>query len=201
MRFHRPSNTLLFIAACAISTSASAHLGTKFLEHASFVTGFAHPFSGLDHLLAMLGVGLWTALTARQAGAMLLWAPASFATLLVAGAVAGLNGLVLPGVEPVIALSLLALGLLVATRTHAPAIVAAMVVGAFAIFHGLAHGQELASSPAAGLALAGMLLATTLLHASGLATGWALRTRPRWITNALGAGVAAVGGGLLLQLA
>lgn len=201
MRFTRHLSTTIFIAACAISTSASPHLGPDSHGHASFLSGFAHPFFGLDHLLAMLGVGLWSALTARHAGATLLWGPASFATLLLAGAAAGLNGVALPGIEPMIALSLLALGLLVATRTHAPGIVAALVVGTFAIFHGLAHGQELATSAAAWQALAGILLATVLLHASGLAAGWALRTRPRWMASALGACVAAVGGGLLLQLA
>ena len=201
MGFHRTANTLLFIAACAISTSASAHIGTDLHGHSSFASGIIHPLFGADHLLAMLGVGLWTALTARQAGSALLWAPASFAALLLAGAAAGLNGVAWPGVEPMIALSLLALGLLVATRTHAPGIVAALLVGGFAVFHGLAHGQELAGSPAAWQALAGMLLATVLLHVAGLCAGWALRTRPRWMASALGAGVAAVGGGLLLQMA
>ena len=106
-----------------------------------------------------------------------------------------------PGLEPMIALSLLALGLLVATRLHTPGAVAALVVGTFAVFHGLAHGQELAGSATVWQALAGMLLATIVLHAAGLATGWALRTRPRWMARTMGAGVAAVGGGLLLQLA
>jgi urease accessory protein len=201
MRLTRPSTALVFIAISAISTSASAHLGLESHGHGSFVSGFTHPLLGLDHLLAMLGVGLWSALTARHADARLLWGPASFATLLLAGALAGVQGVVLPGLEPMIALSLLALGLLVATRLHTPGAVAALVVGTFAVFHGLAHGQELAGSATVWQALAGMLLATIVLHAAGLATGWALRTRPRWMARTMGAGVAAVGGGLLLQLA
>ena len=89
MRLTRPSTALVFIAASAISTSASAHLGLESHGHGSFVSGFTHPLLGLDHLLAMLGVGLWSALTARHADARLLWGPASFATLLLAGALAG----------------------------------------------------------------------------------------------------------------
>jgi urease accessory protein len=99
-----------------------------------------------------------------------------------------------------IAASLLATGLLVVSRLRVPGIVAALGVGAFALFHGVAHGYELAGDGQAWQTLAGMLLATVLLHCAGLAAGWMLRQRHVWLARAAGAGVAAFGGALLLQM-
>lgn len=201
MRYSRPAIALLFIAASAISTSASAHIGVESSTPNSFLSGFTHPLSGLDHLAAMVAVGLWSALAARRAGPELLWGPVGFATLLLAGAVLGLRGVAIPAVEPMIAASLLATGLLVVARLRVPGMVAALGVGAFALFHGAAHGCELAGDGDAWQTLAGMLAATVLLHCAGLALGWALRQRPVWLTRAAGAGVAAFGGALLLHIA
>ena len=109
-------HALFLIAACAIATSASAHIGTDFSAHAEigFIDGLLHPLTGLDHLAAMLAVGFWSALSARR-----LWtAPLAFAAMLLAGALLGLAGMALPAVEPMIAASLLVLGLLVALRTQ-----------------------------------------------------------------------------------
>lgn len=197
----RPSIALIFIAASAFSTGASAHFDAETHQHASFLAGLLHPLLGADHLAAMVAVGLWSALAARRAGPGLLWGPAGFAALLLAGAVLGLQDVQLPAVEPMIAASLLATGLLVATRLRVPGTVAALGVGVFALFHGAAHGQELAGSGSAWQMLAGMLLATALLHGAGLAAGWALRQRAAWWARAAGAGVAAFGGALLLQMA
>ena len=149
----------------------------------------------------MVAVGLWSALAARSAGRELLWGPVGFAAMLLAGAMLGLQGMVLPAVEPMIAASLLVTGLLVVSRLRVPGIVAALGVGAFAVFHGLAHGHELAGSDSAWQTLAGMLTATVLLHGAGLAAGWALRHRQVWLAHAAGTGVAAFGGALLLQVA
>ena len=201
MRFSPGKIAIFLIAFSAIGTSASAHTGAEFHIHNSFLSGFAHPVFGLDHLSAMVAVGLWSALAARRAGPELLWGPLGFAAMLLAGAVLGLQGVALPAVEPMIAASLLVTGLLVVSRLRVPGVVAALVVGVFAVFHGVAHGDELAGSDSAWQTLAGMLTATVLLHCAGLAAGWALRHCGAWLARAAGAGVAAFGGALLLQMA
>ncbi|MBA3059698.1 MAG: HupE/UreJ family protein [Gammaproteobacteria bacterium] len=192
---------ILFIAACALSTWAAAHTGINPQASPNFWAGFMHPVFGLDHLAAMVAVGLWSALSARRAGLELLWGPLGFANLLLVGAVLGLQGIELPAVEPMIAASLLVLGLLVVSRLRVPGAVAALLVGGFALFHGLAHGLELADSPHAFGVLAGMLTATVLLHSAGLGAGWALRGANVWLARAVGVGVAGFGSMLLLQLA
>lgn len=194
-------NAIVLVAAYAISTRASAHIGTENLGHAHFMAGLLHPLTGWDHLAAMVSVGLWSALSVRRAGSELLWGPMGFAALLLVGAVLGLQGAALPAVEPMIATSLLVLGLLVVTRQRLPGVAAAALVGAFAVFHGVAHGTELAAVGHAWQTLAGMLVATVLLHATGLGLGWALRSSPPWAPRAVGAGVAVFGSALLLQLA
>lgn len=170
---------------------ALAHVGTDAgISHGhGFGAGFSHPFSGLDHLFAMLAVGIWSAMTARRA-----WlAPAAFAGMLGIGAVLGMAGFMLPAVEPMVASSLLVVGLLVASRAALPAAGAMALVGAFALFHGLAHGTELAGAAA----LAGMLLGTLSLHAGGIGIGTLLKARDLMWSRALGGIVALVGAGLL----
>jgi urease accessory protein len=191
-------NAIILIAACAISTGASAHIGTDSATHHSmgFVDGLTHPFTGLDHLAAMLAVGFWSALTARR-----MWtAPLAFAAMLVVGALMGVAGIGTPAVEPMIAASLLALGLLVAARTRLPAALAAGLVGGFAVFHGLAHGAELASGGLWIAPLTGMLVSTVALHLTGMAAGASLRTGNVWWPRVAGASVALLGGALLLQM-
>ena len=191
----------LLISAAAMPLAALAHTGVDAGMHHGFMTGFMHPLTGLDHLAAMLAVGLWSALVARRAWPDLLWAPAGFAAMLLVGALVGLQGLEVPGVEPMIAASLLVMGLLVATRLRVPGPVAALLVGAFAAFHGLAHGYELAGEPGAAITLAGMLSATVLLHAAGIGLGWALRHAPRWTPQLTGGAVALLGLAMLTRLA
>ncbi len=194
---HNASKTLA-LAVLLLPLAASAHTGVDGGMHHGFVTGFMHPLTGADHLAAMVAVGLWSALAARR-GADLLWAPLAFAGMLLVGALMGLAGVQLPAVEPMIAASLLVLGLLVATRIHLPAAVAAAVVGVFAVFHGVAHGHELAGEQGAALTLAGMVAATVLLHLAGIATGWALRHANAWLPRVGGAAVVALGATLLSQ--
>jgi len=194
---HNASKTLA-LAVLLLPLAASAHTGVDGGMHHGFVTGFMHPLTGADHLAAMVAVGLWSALAARR-GADLLWAPLAFAGMLLVGALMGLAGVQLPAVEPMIAASLLVLGLLVATRIHLPAAVAAAVVGVFAVFHGVAHGHELAGEQGAALTLAGMVAATVLLHLAGIATGWALRHANAWLPRVAGAAVVALGATLLSQ--
>ncbi|MDM0082218.1 HupE/UreJ family protein [Variovorax sp. J31P179] len=196
MRITRTAPVLALMLA-ALPLAASAHTGVDAGLHHGLVSGFMHPLTGADHLAAMVAVGLWSALTARRAWPDLLWAPLGFASMLLAGALAGLAGVQLPAVEPMIAASLLVLGLLVLTQRRLPPLAAAALVGVFAVFHGIAHGQELAGESGAALTLAGMLAATVLLHAAGIAAGWALRHGHRWLPRIAGAAVALFGVALL----
>lgn len=164
--------------------------------HDAFLTGLLHPLSGADHLAAMLALGIWSALAVRPA-----WlAPAAFVLMLAAGALAGLAGLVVPAVEPMIAASLLVIGLLVARRQPLPLVLAATLAGGFAVFHGVAHGTELTASHPLP-ALSGMLLSTVLLHLLGMALGRYLLRRQRVLSTAAGGAVALLGSALLLGLA
>lgn len=157
-----------------------------------FMAGLIHPLTGVDHLLAMLAVGIWSATTAQR-----VWlAPLSFAVMLLVGAVLAQAGLVLPAVEPVIVVSVLLLGLLVMVRRRFPDGAVAALVAGFALFHGVAHGQELA----APLALVGMVLATALLHGCGLAVGLLLKLHSVWWQRTVGAGIALAGVGLATGL-
>lgn len=197
-RLRLRSLRLITLATCLAAAGAMAHTGVDAaVRHgAMFMDGLLHPWTGLDHLAAMLAVGLWSAMTARR-----WWvAPLAFANMLLVGALLGLGGIALPAVEPVIAVSLLVLGLLVALRTPLPATVAAAMVGLFAVFHGVAHGVELSAGPQAWAPLAGMLLSTVALHLAGVLFGHALRTRTPWWPRAAGASVALLGGSLLLQV-
>ncbi|QDL53283.1 HupE/UreJ family protein [Rhodoferax aquaticus] len=194
-------SALLFVATSALSTGASAHIGTDLHSHGSFMTGLLHPLGGMDHLLAMLAVGVWSAVSARRAGPALLWGPLAFANMLVLGALLGLQGLGGAVVEPMVAASVLALGLLVLTRQGMNAAASMVLVGGFAVFHGLAHGVELAATGNALAAVAGMFATTIALHLTGVALGWTLRAANVWATRATGAAVAASGVALLMQLA
>ncbi|MGO4394175.1 HupE/UreJ family protein [Variovorax sp. M-6] len=196
MRSNRTVPALALLLA-ALPLAANAHTGADAGAHHDFLAGFLHPLTGPDHLAAMVAVGLWSALAARRAWPDLLWAPLGFASMLLVGALVGLAGVQLPAVEPMIAASLLVLGLLVATRRQLPALAAAALVGIFAVFHGVAHGQELHGESGAALTLAGMLAATVLLHAAGIAAGWSLRHGHRWLPRIAGAAVALFGVALL----
>lgn len=191
-----PIRILLAAALFAGAGAASAHTGAAPHDHAGFLAGFLHPLTGADHLAAMLAVGLWSALAVRPAWA----APAAFVALLALGAGAGFAGLAVPAVEPMIAASLLVIGLLVATRRALPLAAAAGLAGGFAFFHGAAHGNELADG-ARIAALAGMVLATAGLHGVGLAFGRLLATRHAWLPRLSGLAVAVFGALLLTRLA
>lgn len=190
--------TLLAIPLSIATGSALAHTGVDVHQHVGFMAGFLHPFSGLDHMAVMLAIGLWSALVAKQLGREMLWGPLGFANVLLAGAALGLQGVQIPAVEPMVAASLVGAGLLVLTRTPLRGPGAALLAGGFALFHGLAHGYELADNVSAFQALAGMVSATLLLHSMGLALGWTLRGARAWVPRLLGGAIAAVGSALLL---
>ncbi len=179
------SRLLIALALSALSFSAFAHVGGDAHDHGGFLTGFLHPVTGLDHLAAMLAVGVWSAMTTRR-----LWiAPLSFAALLLVGALLAQSGLAFPAIEPMIAASMLVVGLLLAAQVKLPEAAGAVLVGAFALFHGAAHGQELA----AGAALAGMVVGTALLHAAGIAIGLGFKRASQWLPRLAGGAVALMG--------
>lgn len=200
MTTSRPLRFQMLLVAVVLPSVSWAHMGADAGLHHGFASGFMHPLTGVDHLAAMLSVGLWSALTARRAWPDLLWAPLGFASMLFVGALAGFAGLQLPAVEPVIAASVLVLGLLVLTRLRIPGVAGAALVGAFAVFHGVAHGHEFAAAADADATLAGMLSATVFLHIVGIGFGWTLRRGHAWLPRIAGAGVALLGAGLLTGL-
>ena len=164
--------------------------------HTGFMAGLLHPFTGIDHLAAMLAVGVWSALAVRP-----VWvAPLAFVALLGAGALGGLAGVAVPGVEPMIAASLLVTGLLIATRAQWPVWAAALVAGLFAFFHGAAHGMELSGAGVAQ-ALAGMLIGSAALHLTGIGLGRWVFDQRRWLSAMAGGAVALLGSALLLRMA
>jgi urease accessory protein len=200
MRTSLKAITALIVTAAATG-SALAHTGVDAHQHVGFMSGFLHPFTGLDHMAVMLAIGLWSALIAQKFGREMLWGPLGFANVLLVGAALGLEGVNVQAVEPMIAASLVAAGLLVVTKLPLRGLGAAMLAGAFALFHGLAHGYELADNVNAFQTLAGMVSATLLLHTIGLALGWSLRGANVWVPRLLGGALAALGSALLfLQL-
>jgi urease accessory protein len=159
------------------------------------LAGLQHPVSGLDHVLAMVAVGLWGA----QLGAPAIWLlPLTFPLVMAFGGMLGLMGVPLPGAEVGIALSALVLGLAIVTAWRPALWVAAAVVGFFAIFHGHAHGTELPAG-ANGLAYSlGFVAATGALHACGIGIGLIQRwSSGQLVLRATGAGVAAAGAAFL----
>lgn len=167
-----PLTALLILA----TSTALAHPGHDHGTGGSaFGTGFAHPLVGLDHILAMVAVGIWAA----QRGGRSLWVlPLCFVGLMVLGAVGGLAGMPLPFVEAGIAASILVVGLLVAMAARLPLAAAAGIAGLFAVFHGHAHGTELASGFSAAGYIVGFALSTALLHGVGLLVGFAIQRLP-----------------------
>lgn len=158
----------LLAAACAGllgMQGAQAHI---VFEGGGWASGVLHPFLGADHVLAMLAVGLWAA----QLGGRALWAvPLAFISVLGLGAAAGAAGMPLASVELGIAASVLVLGLLVAFAVRLPLAIGMTLAGAFAFLHGHAHGTEWPALASAWGYAAGFLLATALLHATGIMAG------------------------------
>ncbi|WP_426958687.1 HupE/UreJ family protein [Muricoccus radiodurans] len=164
---------------------ALAHTGAGHV--AGFLAGVGHPFGGLDHLMAMVAVGLWAGLLGGRAAWVL---PAAFLGAMALGGVLGINGVALPMVEAGIAASVIVLGALVALATRPPLAVAVGLAALFGLFHGHAHGMELATGAGAVAYAAGFLLATAGLHAAGLALGRVRVPRLHILTRSAGAAMA-----------
>jgi urease accessory protein len=169
--------------------TASAHVQQG--QATGFVTGFRHPWSGFDHILAMIAVGIWGA----QLGAPAIWLlPVTFPLVMAFGGFLGLIGVHLPGVEFGIAASALLLGTMVCVEARPKLIWAAVLVGVFGLYHGHAHGTELPAGQSGMLYSMGFVIATGCLHAIGIALGL-IHPLPagRWALRIAGAGIAMMG--------
>lgn len=195
-----PAGTSVLFALALLAVAAPVLAHTNRDVGAGLLSGLLHPLTGLDHLLAMVAVGIW----GTQLGTPAIWLlPLTFPLVMSFGGVLGVRAVPLPAVEIGVAASAAVLGLMILLSARPLLSVAAGIVGAFAIFHGHAHGAEL---PAAAEPLAyglGFVLVTGLLHAAGIAIG----LLDRWPAGALalrglGAVIGAIGlyllGGLLL---
>jgi len=166
MRFLSGSRGLAAGCLAAVTPSALAHMQAG--QATGFLTGFLHPISGLDHVLAMVAVGLWGA----QLGAPAIWVlPVAFPLVMAMGGMLGFLGVPIAGIEYGIAASAILLGAAVAFELRLPLVVAALLIGFFAVFHGHAHGTELPPGQSALLYSMGFVMATGCLHAVGIAIG------------------------------
>ena len=194
--FARRITVAIAMVACMISPNlAFAHIGQGDIG-GGFVSGFLHPVLGFDHVVAMVAVGLWGA----QLGQPAIWVlPVTFPLVMAFGGVLGGMGVPIPGIEIGIAVSAIALGLMVTFAVRPPLWMAAILVGIFAIFHGHAHGAELPESANAISYSVGFVVATGSLHALGILIG-AINKWPqgRKVLRACGALIAACGGYFLI---
>jgi urease accessory protein len=189
--------TILLILASALLAPATVLAHNLGGVAGGFASGFMHPLTGIDHILAMVAVGIWGA----QLGAPAIWAlPIAFPLVMSVGGAMGVRGVPLPGVEIGIAASALLLGLMIFSEARPSLVAAALLVGFFAIFHGYAHGTEL---PRAANPLAygvGFVLATGLLHVSGITMGlihrWPIGAR---VLRVAGGGISLAGLFLLVH--
>ena len=158
---------LLILFFLGLSSSAFAHADAASLQ-GGFASGFMHPLSGLDHIVAMVAVGLWGVFLGKPA----IWVlPIIFPLVMAFGGALGVVGIDIPAIETGIALSGIVLGLAVAFAVKPPLWVAGLVVGVFAIFHGHAHGTELPNATSPLVFSVGFVTATGLLHLLGIAFG------------------------------
>jgi urease accessory protein len=184
---------LLVLAVTALGSSpALAHTGTG--EVISSSSGFAHPFHGLDHVLAMTAVGMWAGFLGRRAVSRL---PFAFLSAMLVGVTLALAGLEIPAVEIGIAASVLVLGTAIALGLRLPAATAAIACGIFGLVHGYAHGIEMGKGGSAVHFIAGFVLATALLHTGGLVAATSLVRNKPILNRLLGGGIAFAGAALL----
>jgi urease accessory protein len=193
---------ILAILFTLVPTAAFAHTGAGYAH--GFADGLVHPLGGLDHILAMVTVGI----LAWQLGGRAIWLlPASFLALMVVGGVLALAGGSLPwvqvgvqgGVQVGIAASVIVFGIMVTLGTKAPLALATGIVGLFAVFHGHAHGTEMPISASGAAYGAGFVLATALLHAAGIALGYLIGriSREQLAYRLGGCGIVLAGVGIL----
>ncbi len=182
----------LMIVASLLSVPAFAHTEAT---SANFITGVLHPLSGIDHLLAMIAVGMWAA---QQKGKTCFNAPASFLAMLFIGFILGVNAITLPFIETGIALSVLLLGLMLTLTIRLPKQLALALIGSFALYHGIAHGAEFIGASAALFAF-GFMLSTLVLHILGLYSSQKLQSTMPIMIKTLGSFIAITGATLLVS--
>jgi urease accessory protein len=182
----------LALAGLGLSGTASAHTGVD-AGH-GLLSGLVHPLTGVDHLLAMVAVGLWAGLVGGRARFAF---PAAFLGMMLVAGFWGMSGAPLAGVEVGIAVSVLVLGLAIALRANPPLLAGAAACAIFAIFHGHAHGAELPEATAGATYALGFVLATATLHVIGLQLAQILTTRSLLAARLAGGGVALAGLALL----
>lgn len=171
--------------------------GPAFAHPGHAESGLLHPLTGADHLLAMVGAGMWAAFLATRRPAAAFWVPAAFMLMMAIGAAAGFAGIKLPFSEAGILASVFMLGGLVVAAVRLPIATAMLLVGWFALLHGYSHAVE-APAGDPGRYMLGFLAATALLQAVGLGLGWvAGRLTGNLGMRALG-GLVMVGGALVL---
>lgn len=162
----KPPSRATLVAALLAATIAGAQAHTGAGPTHGLAAGISHPIFGLDHLLAMVAVGLW----AFQLGGRAIWVvPAAFVTAMSLAAIAGMSGGQIPAIETGITLSLLVFGVLIAAAIRMPVWAGAAIVGLFAVFHGHAHGSEMPADASGLLYGCGFIVATAALHALGIA--------------------------------
>jgi urease accessory protein len=179
------------VVLVGLHSAALAHLG---FHPASLGDGLAHPVSGLDHILAMVAVGLWASQLGRPAWWLL---PLTFPVVMAFGALLGFAGVTLPWTEIGIGVSVLVLGLMIAFALRPSIVVGIVLIALFALVHGYAHGAELPASASALAYGIGFVVATLVLHAIGLACGWFVST-PNGCLAVRGAGAAIAVAGIVL---
>ena len=180
------------LAMLALPAVAQAHTG---LHTDGALAGFAHPFSGFDHILAMVAVGFW----ASALGGNARWiVPSAFVSIMAVGGLMGIYGVALPMVETGIALTVAVLGLLVAFDVKVPTPAAAAIVGICALFHGHAHGTELPGMSSAAGYVAGFMAATIILHLIGIGLAYLRFGKAGQVVGRLAGAAVAVAGAALL---
>ena len=181
--------TFRLFALALLPTPALAHTGVDAAH--DLYAGFVHPLLGLDHLAAIIAVGLWAGLIGGRA----VWAwPAAFVSVMTLGAMMAVQGASVAGAEIGIALSVMLLGLAVALRASLPITLGALACGLFAFFHGHAHRVELPVEAGVGSYIAGFVGATALLHAFGVNLGiWLSRLERPWLPRLMGSAVVLTG--------
>jgi urease accessory protein len=185
---------LAFLAAAVLAvaapTIAFAHPGIG--QAHDLAHGFAHPLTGLDHVIAMLAVGVFAA---RLGGRALWLVPATFIAVMAAAGIAGMIGVAVPYVETGVAVSVIVLGAVIAFAVRVPVAIAMAIVGLFAIFHGHVHGTETPESASGILFGLGFVAATAILHATGIGFGVLIGRAPggRQIAQLAGGAAVVVG--------
>ena len=170
LELQSPASLTVFLAILLWPLAAWAHVESG--QAGGFLSGLSHPISGLDHVLAMIAVGLWGA----QLGSPAVWLlPVAFPMMMAFGGMLGLMGIPVPGIEIGIAVSGVVLGALILGEKKMPLFAALLIVAFFAIFHGHAHGTELEAGQNAMLYSLGFVICTGTLHAVGIGMGLVYR--------------------------